>query len=81
MKNGRAAHVRTNKVFYARTRTHIFKAPSAPNCTKIAALARVRARTLKFCNRALSGCTLYSKWLKIWIVGAPVLPKNLLLGL
>ena len=31
------------KVFFARTRTHIFKVSSALECTKIA--ARVRART------------------------------------
>ena len=35
--------VRTKKVLYARIRTHIFKAPSAPECTKIAAPACVRA--------------------------------------
>ena len=41
--------VRTKKVLYARIRTHIFKAPSAPECTKIAARVRVRAhaRTLR----------------------------------
>ena len=43
--------VRTKKVLYARTRTHISKAHSAPECTKNAAPARVRvrahARTLK----------------------------------
>ena len=35
--------VRTKKVLYARIRMHIFKAPSAPECTKIAAPACVRA--------------------------------------
>ena len=51
IKNGRAdvrrtsTHVRTKKVLYARTRTHIFKAPSAPECTKIAAPACVRVHT------------------------------------
>ena len=35
---GRAAHIRTKRVFYIHTRTHIFKAPSAPKCTKIATL-------------------------------------------
>ena len=39
MKNGRASVLRM----------HIFKAPSAPECTKIPAPARVRARTLKVC--------------------------------
>ena len=47
------AHVRTLKVIYARTRTHIFAPISALICTKIAAPARVRARpharTLKVC--------------------------------
>ena len=49
-----SAHVRTKKLVYAHTRTHIFKAPPAPKCTKIAARARVRvrahARTLKVCT-------------------------------
>ena len=39
------AHVHTKKVFYARTSTHNFKAPFAPECTKNTAPARVRART------------------------------------
>ena len=36
---GHAVHVRSKKVFYALTNTHIFKAPSASECTKIAAPA------------------------------------------
>ena len=46
-KNGRAdvrAHVRTLKMIYARTRTHISENFPAPICTKIAAHARVRVR-------------------------------------
>ena len=47
--------VRIKKTIYERTRTHIFKAPSAPECTKIAAPARVRTLThtkgLKFSTR------------------------------
>ena len=43
------AHVRTLKMIYARTRTHISENIPAPICTKIAARVRVRAhaRTLK----------------------------------
>ena len=55
-----SAHVRIRKVLYTRTCTHIFKAPSAPECTKIAAPAHVRVRvrahvhTLKACNCPLN---------------------------
>ena len=38
------AHVRTLKMIYARTRTHISENFPAPICTKIAAPASVRAR-------------------------------------
>ena len=48
-----SAHVRIRKVLYTRTCTHIFKAPSAPECTKIAAPAHVRMRA-------------YARTLKVW---------------